>query len=279
MTPGRVLSPIVLGGALLLAVASIAVAQSASIGVYLQGTTTKACDLTGGQFYMLEVRLVHTVGPVKTARFKVVPSCPVTGGPFEFDLTFPNCIADGATMATIFVIADPCNQTYGLWFDVVPATGETKIRLTDCDGYAMTGMDAFQTTDYDYPCDDVSWALGPYRPTPPDGATGVPVNTVLGYVGNANVIIFSDQPFDDATEWSHVLCAAQPDPFYSAPPCTYPVDPGPLLPYTTYYWRAWNVPWYSYAPAAGSEVYTFTTGGPVTAEPSTWGRVKALYRD
>ena len=83
---------------------------------------------------------------------------------------------------------------------------------------------------------------------------------------------------DDATDEYHIICATQGHPHYNVPPCTFPVDPGPLLPNTTYYWRAWSINSYSIAPTAMSETFTFTTGGPVATQPSTWGRVKAMYR-
>jgi hypothetical protein len=52
-------------------------------------------------------------------------------------------------------------------------------------------------------------------------------------------------------------------------------DPGPLEPNTTYYWRVTgftdNLPY-------EGPLWSFTTAGPLRAEASTWGRVKALYR-
>jgi hypothetical protein len=69
--------------------------------------------------------------------------------------------------------------------------------------------------------------------------------------------------------------------FFQGEPCSNPFDPGPLEPYTTYYWRAgnWCVGCY-HGEGAISDTWSFTTGaGPVPAEPSTWGRVKALYRE
>jgi hypothetical protein len=62
-------------------------------------------------------------------------------------------------------------------------------------------------------------------------------------------------------------------------PCALPLNPGPLAPQTTYYWQAHHNCICGQVHPAQSDVFSFTTGdGPLAVEATTWGRVKALYR-
>ena len=253
--------------------------QSATIGVYF-ADGTPACPMPLGQMVTVYVKLFKTAGPVKTAHFKLVPSC--TGaaifGPVDYDVTFSNCITDGATIASFPVITPAsCSNSWGFYFDVVPATGETSIQLTDCDGYPMVGIDAIRPIDGP-PCDDLGSAIAPYRPTPADGATNVPTNTLLSYVGSANAIEFASHPLTYSSD--DIICG-YPYCLPGQSPCAYPVDPGLLQPHTTYFWRAYSFyPTHDWCDNVTSQAFTFTTGdGPLAAQPATWGSVKAMYRD
>jgi hypothetical protein len=136
-------------------------------------------------------------------------------------------------------VSDP-SAVMGCEFDIVPATGETQILLTDCDGYPMTGGDTF---DEPY-CDNVGSLLAPYRPIPADGATNVPINTALSFFsGAASEVALSTTPFEYLT--APIICSNDPyDPEPDVPVCTPPIDPGMLQPNTTYYWQA-AVVWFS----------------------------------
>lgn len=223
----------------------------------------------------MPVTLHGTLNPVKTARFKVVSSCPsvLILSPVEFDLTFATCASAGETIATITVanFGSPvtCN------FSIEPLDGDDRIELTDCDGFAMRGCDTFGRTE---PCDGMSGILGPYRPSPADGAIDVPVDTKLEYVGFANYVEMADFNFtgDNGPPWPEAVCSH----WGPAPPCTYPIDPGVLQPSTTYYWRAFlYCVGCEHGEHGRSEIFSFTTGGTVAIESTTWGRVKSMYRD
>lgn len=283
MTLSRAVRILLILPVVCLVVPSISRSQNATIGVYEFFNGASACPLAPGQTYLLAVKVAHTFGPVKTAKFKLVPSCPgaIVSGPLDYDLTLSTCATDGSVLAVLSVTPPVTCGGFGFYFDVRGPAGEYTIPLTDCDGYPMTGVDAFETIDYG-PCEDLSGLIAPYRPTPADGATDVPVNTLLSYVGTANTIQLSTQPltieYDD-----HVICG----PAYCFPSlpglqgCSYPINPGTLAPNTTYYWRAstW-APTHEWCIGASSQVFTFTTGdGPVAARATTWGHVKAMYRE
>jgi hypothetical protein len=53
------------------------------------------------------------------------------------------------------------------------------------------------------------------------------------------------------------------------------LDPGPLTPGTTYYWRIFK---YWCGAESTSPVWSFTTSPTVAVEQETWSRVKGLYR-
>lgn len=114
-------------------------------------------------------------------------------------------------------------------------------------------------------------------PSPPDNATEQPVNTTLSWGVNAcGLYVLMGTPMD----W--LFFGTTPDPplvswpKYAMQEIPQPHDPGPLAPSTTYYWKVkhWD-------PIGGVEspVWQFTTEAAVPVEPTTWGRVKALYRD
>ena len=239
-----------------LGLSSSAWAQSAFIHV---GEESFPCP-KGPGFQLLSVYF-HAAGPVHTARFKVVASSPVTildppGG--EFNVTLSPCRSDWA-FGTLVVIV-PAGST--VQFTVVPATGHAEIELTDCDGYALRTVSQ---------C-DLAQLIGPYRPNPPDGATVVPTNQLLSYVGRANTVVIGTTP---DLHNAQVICNSGQ---YAS--CVLPIDPGPLAPNTTYYWQAHDYCVCGQVIDGHSDVFSFTTGdAPLALEPSTWGRVKAMYRD
>lgn len=238
-------------------------AQSAYIQLSYSGFDQ--CVFSPG-FYPLTVHLV-TVGPLHTARFKVVASSPVTifnppGG--EFDLTVSPCTIGAFADLAVLIPPGP-----SVTFTFVPATGHAKIELTDCDGYAMPTVNQCGTYQL----------LGPYRPNPPDGAVNVPTDQLLSYVGDANLVAMSTNPNFYIYDPANVILCKNIQPDGTPPPCPLPLNPGTLAPQTTYYWQGIHrcicgQVWDGY-----SEVFSFTTGdGPLPVEPTTWGRVKSMYR-
>jgi len=211
---------------------------------------------------------VATVGPLHTARFKVVASSPVTifnppGG--EFDLTSTPCTI--GAFANLVVLIPPGPP---VTFTFVPATGHAEIELTDCDGYAMRTVNKCGSAQL----------LGPYRPDPPDGAINVSTDQLLSYVGDANYVALSTNPDMNIWDPTNVVLCNKLVQGGTGLPCPLPLNPGPLAPHTTYYWQAINFCVCGQVTPGTSEVFSFTTGdAPLAVETSTWGRVKAMYRD
>lgn len=242
------------------ALSTSAWAQSASVIVTSQSSPYPQCGLFGfgfsPGFHVLYVRCTGA-GPVGAARFKLQTSSPVTffNAPpdLEFDLTFNPCVTNAAVELLGVVPAGPFVE-----ITAVPATGHAEIEVTDCDGYEMPATGSCYYSGY----------VAPYRPNPPDGAVDVPTNQLLSYVGEANVVYIGTSP-----NLEHVICSGEL-------PCVLPLDPGLLAPNTTYYWQAVNDPNVPQVFGAWSELFSFTTGdAPLAVESSSWGRVKAMYRE
>ena len=113
-----------------------------------------------------------------------------------------------------------------------------------------------------------SHIVPPSHPIPSDGETGVP--------------LLVDLSWDHATPVCQaVLCSGEPDSLFlgttPGPPGVGKFDSphrvGPLLPATTYYWRV-----DSNCVDSTGPVWSFTTTNNVATQPTTWGRIKALYR-
>jgi hypothetical protein len=250
-----------------LGASSSAWAQSAWVYVGDGNGYGPLCTQNPG-FQFLTVVLGSAAGPVKTARFKIVASSPVTivnAPDGEFDLTLSQCVQYGPlTQLLVFVPPGP-----SVTLSIVPATGHTAIELNDCDGYAMPTVSS---------CGYYQIAA-PYRPNPPDGATDVPTNQLLSYVGDANFVALSTNPNMDIWDPANVILCNNIETGTTGPACSLPLNPGLLAPHTTYYWKAANYCACGQVEPGNSERFSFTTGdGPVAVEATTWGRVKAAYR-
>jgi hypothetical protein len=267
-------------GALLAAVIVLpdsSLAQSARIGISVNTPAQSSCEVTLiPGVHSLTIRLDGTVSPVKTARFKVVSSCPVAffGTPAnqEYDLTFPTCLNAGDEIQNFGILVSGSTQVCTI--SVVPVSGSTNIELTDCNGNAMIGA-----WSHNQPYCGTG-LLAPYLPVPANGSVDVPTNQLLSYTGPANLVVLDTDPLLDPDSAEQILCTSHIYP-PGEPPCTLPVDPGPLAPHTTYYWMALNVCFgCEHGEYGASELFSFTTGdGPTATEPATWGRVKAMYRN
>lgn len=109
-----------------------------------------------------------------------------------------------------------------------------------------------------------------YNLLPLDGATNVPLDTDLSWVGiefgwNCRLWVSSDP-----------TCATGQD--MTPPQCAH-FDPGPLSPNTTYYWRVSWAEDCCWGAGATTAIHSFKTAGLVATTPSTWGRVKSMYRE
>jgi hypothetical protein len=233
---------------------SSAWAQSATLRIGDDFSCSKAPG-----FQVLNIPL-QAAGPVKSARFKIVASSPVTifsppNG--EFDVTLDPCVQNGSIGQLVVVIPAGPSVT----FTVVPATGDSEIELTDCDDYALRAVAECGLTQL----------IAPYRPNPPDGAVDVPINQLLSYVGAANYVVIGTDP---DLENPQVVCQAGDFA------CALPLNPGTLSPHTTYYWQAVSYCLCGQVFTGYSDIFSFTTGdAPLAVEATTWGHVKALYRE
>jgi hypothetical protein len=149
-----------------------------------------------------------------------------------------------------------------------------------CDGTLAPSMalpTIFTTTNFCIGCFQNCMGLPPYNLSPANGATGVPLNTPLSWEGPARddrdtqcaIRIGKDPGCSDLQEIP-ASCDAQS------------VVLDFLEPSTTYYWRAgWSGTGGGCSSGDGglSRVYSFTTAGPLATEATSWGRVKAMYRD
>lgn len=118
------------------------------------------------------------------------------------------------------------------------------------------------------------YSLPPYDLLPEEGATGVPTNVVLSWVApegwdqfNSGCYVFISTDPSCAT-FQRIQVPCDNDTF----------APDFLQPGTTYYWAsswATDTAWGCYGYAA---YQSFTTAPVSAVEPTTWGRVKAMYR-
>ncbi len=177
-------------------------------------------------FHILQLQAA-AVGPIASARFKVVASSPVsffnTPPNQDYDVTLSACLTGGSIpLADLFLVV-PAGPPVSL--SVVPATGHTAIEFTDCDGYEMSA--AFEDCEYQL--------LGPYRPNPPDGAVNVPTDQLLSYLGDANYVALSTNPNMNIWDPANVIICNNIETGTTGPPCSLPLNPGSLAPHTTYY--------------------------------------------
>jgi hypothetical protein len=224
----------------------------------------------------LNVFVSNSVAPVMNAKFRLVATPPVFGipaGGMDFDVTLVNCTAGGILGYLLLINFGP---TAGIRIDVVPHSSETEIILTDCDGYTMIGQD-YYGWGID-PCSDIGKFVAPYRPIPANGATDVSTATMLEFVsGSAMTVGITSHPSFSPLEFR--VCGGYPEE--GLPPCTEPINPGMLQPFTTYRWQASvGCAFCMHGETVYSPVFTFTTGaGTVATKASTWGSVKAMYRE
>jgi hypothetical protein len=238
------------------------------------GVHTATVEVYGHPFQSLRFQAVVPAGAIFLGDTSTGFGIPVFGNSqtgvevvlFGCATTYPFGSAVAVMTITFFAPAPLSNVTW----EVQPFPGEPAIGLADCDNFPMKG-----TGKYSIYCDPGSM-VGPYKPVPADGAVDVPLDQLLSFTGSANLMYLGlDPQFDD---YNDVACQ-----YYSTPPdpCLFPFDPGTLLPNTTYYWQAFNVcGGCEHGEYGASDVWSFTTADvTVSTQQSTWGRVKAMYRE
>lgn len=121
-------------------------------------------------------------------------------------------------------------------------------------------------------CWQCCYPLPPHDLYPPDGATDVSLDVVLTWVATEGfdcfVYITTDAACDTYESYSVVCGSGQFTPDFLEPGTTY------------YWWPVWRTDACSNLPGGGwSAVHSFTTEIISPAQTSTWGNIKALYRD
>lgn len=148
----------------------------------------------------------------------------------------------------------------------------------DCCYLSIEGMSAVDCAENTGPLgsfdrtlvDTLCQYIPPSSPYPADGATFVPRDVTFSW---------SESPgpnYCANVDWYNVYLGTNPDPplvYFSGD--TFYDPPYLLAENTTYYW---SIAVWGNGPSVKSPVWSFSTGGPVTVEHTTWGRIKALYR-
>ncbi len=190
----------------------------------------------------------------------------------DVEVDVADCVARTDQMILSILLFAPVAINDFEW-SVQPAAGRTEIELEDCDGFPMKG-----SGEWPWWCSMLT-VLGAYKPNPPDGAVDVPLDVALSFVGyrqGSTSVSVDEAPFNGPDEQHLYFCY----PYGGFPRCTFPVYPTGLLPNTTYYWMARNDGFCADGCVGDSELWSFTTGaGTVPTRTSTWGAIKAMYRD
>lgn len=239
--------------------------------------------------------VISVYGRWKAARFAApMPPCvgitvtnvePLRGfsmsGTLEdgIEISFGECLEDGI-WDILRIDYDPAPwQTPCCPYPILPHPGYGQIELIDCDDNVVvpTWTAALNFTPQNYQGDcGVSYAFPATNPVPADGETDVASTVRLewkqyGWVG---CIIWGFEQWDVyfGTESNPPLVATLTgfDFFYQR------YNVGPLTHTTTYYWRIGGL---RDGRPIESPVWSFTTAAPLTTTTSTWGRIKALYRE
>jgi hypothetical protein len=189
----------------------------------------------------------------------------------EFDLG--GCVANPILGQLVIIVPD------GIPPDCQPWKVNDGAVVEDCDGNVLAATSVYNRVSVsggfcNNCCLECCASLPAYNLFPPDGATGLPLNLQLSWDGTYS------SPDPDAG--CFVEIGTDPDcanwVSYEAECGAQTFSPDFLQPHTTYYWRVVWTP----DPARCHGVTaprTFRVDAPVVTEASTWGRVKAMYRD
>lgn len=194
------------------------------------------------------------------------------------EIDFGDCVT-AVTLGTITLYVDPA-----IVGPCTPWKVDDGCEIDDCTGATRVATATSQeatTLTFDCAC---CWqccqSLPPYDLFQADGATEVPTNVQLSWTGTPEV-------FDPLIHWCYVRIST--DPACATGQTIYTdceldtFSPDFLEPETTYYWSAgWNQVTGSGCSSGAwgeSPIFSFTTEGALPASQTTWGRVKALYRE
>jgi len=197
----------------------------------------------------------------------------ISGMEFSMDCTGPKTVNLGEF--TLFITGPvPCTT----WrvndgCEVLDCDGRNRVAKSINNTFSNTTSDCvycFQQCSY----------FPPYDLFPGMSATNVPASVAMTF----NIAgVASNHPQGDDRFW--IAIGTDPNcgnwQEFEVDRVSLTFAPGFLLPQTTYYWTArWSNFYTGCAPGgARSELHSFTTGGVLAVEPTTWGRVKAMYRE
>jgi hypothetical protein len=192
------------------------------------------------------------------------------------ELDMGSCTEPGPTkLGEIYVSVGPGDPNYcAPWIE-----GDCEIQ--NCAGVWLPaqyipqragGADAFDCICYGW---QFCYSLPPYDLLPEDGASNVGTDVVLTWV--------APEGWDGPNAGCAVYISTDPTcanvPYFVVPCDTDAFAPDFLEPGTTYYWRSsWTME--AQWGCGGMAAYQSFTTEPVTpVRTSTWGQVKAMYRD
>lgn len=263
---------LVLSGILLCALVSTSSAQW--IGIHSDPTGASKCvDPEAGQFLQLYIVVHESTGEpmsLSSVQFRLpepwcgvgywgwTPVFPLTYiGPEVVTVDFQGCMTLPQHVLTVEAFGSSHRDCC---FITVEAVG-----ATDCSGTEVGMAGGFYTL-----VDTLCQLIPPSNPYPADGAANVPRDVVLTWNEMEGPDFCAD------IKWHSVTFGTTPDPtfntgFFSD---TFWDPPGLLQENMTYYWRVTGMR----AGSVSSPLWSFSTGAPVSVEQSTWGRIKALYR-
>jgi len=245
-----------------------------TLGLYADTVGDLRC--LSGSASVVDVHVVYTGDPpIEAISFRLpTPSCTGIVGRVDMQpFVTVGTSESGVRIALDGCYAGPVHVLTVRLFSVAPlayccAWLPEDVVVLDCDGAEVAftaSLSGFTTT--------ASCAVvAPHSPVPADGAANVPLATELSWQSSGPAAC------DLGEAWIHVLYFGT-DPealaeYYDVGP---PFPIGGLQPGTTYYWQAAGTTYNGAGPYPGP-LWRFTTAAPVLAEPSTWGRIKSLYR-
>ncbi len=265
---------------------TVAAPAAAQIGLYIYPDDP---DVGCNFVQSLNPQSVYVVvtGDWRGARFTFSSPCvqvnsvePMNGVTLTGDIAtgitinFPECMSDRYAVARldIFPYGDCC--PFGL--SAHPSAASGKPELMDCSGQLVPATwtpEAVAVLPWTNNCfNEESVSPPPWKPVPADGAVDVPLTTELSWS--------IDPPVGCGVPSglrANVYFGTTPDPpFFVGDIEEMRAAVGPLVPGTTYYWKAWVA---NYGVNVMGPVWSFRTAGPVSTETTTWGRIKALYRN
>ncbi len=269
----------------LILVGSTLEAKAQRIGIFADpaGTNDFIRDTTPGMVSIYVLIINPTAAMIGVQFSAPIPGCFTGAGHLSDTRMFPVTIGNSQTGVAIAMGACLSSPVHVLTINVMgqgltdtdtccqylvlpdPNVTSGEIEFTNCSNEVVFGTSK-------------PGIVGDGLPKPPlvrdripsDGATGQSRDTKLNWVLSLCSFFLGDR-------WSDVFFGTTPDPPLVAEMMEPPYDPGLLQPSTIYYWKVRGID--TDAGMIVTPVWSFMTQPAVPVESTTWGRVKALYRN